>query len=148
MAEKIENKNPGELNLFAINSIYLYSGDNEKTIALLNNRQANKDEFKFCYLDFMLGLAKMNKLDFTSEKYFNDYVANFKGRSFVKSAYQKLAWIDLLKGDTIGYHQNMKLTKEKGNDFTDEDKQALKEAELNEVPNIYLLRSRLLFDSI
>ena len=44
------------------------------------------------------------------------------------------------------YKQNLKSVLLVGNDFTDEDKQALKEAQGNELPNILLLKSRLLFD--
>ena len=141
-----KDQKPGTLQLFAINSIYLYTGANEKTIELLSNRDTAMQEFPVYYLDFMLGSAKMNKLDFTSGKHFEYYLRNFKGKSFVKTSYQKLAWIDLLQGDTAGYHQKMKLVKENGNEFTDEDKQALKEATSDELPNIHLLRARLLFD--
>jgi hypothetical protein len=153
LAEKItasnandQNSKPGPLKLFAVNSIYLYNGNNEKTLELLSDRDTNTQEFPLFYLDYMYGLSKINNLDFTAEKHFNFYLQNFKGNSFVKSAYQKLAWIDLLQGDTTGYHREMNLLKERGNEFTDEDKQALKEAEANEIPNIYLLRSRVLFD--
>lgn len=146
LAKQIESKNNGPLHLFAINSIYLYSGDNEKTIALLSNRKPNPEAFRLNYLDFMLGTAKMNALDFTAEKDFKTYLDNFKGKSFVKSACQKLAWIHLLSDDTIGYRQYINLIKTRGNDFTDEDKQAIKEAEAKEIPNTYLLRARLLFD--
>src|SRR6185436_2419447 len=59
---------------------------------------------------------------------------------------QKLAWIKLLDGDTAGYYRQIKLAKINGNEFTDEDKQAMKAASDSELPNIYLLRARLLFD--
>jgi len=146
LANKIENQHPGTLELFAINSIYLYSGNNEKTIELLSKRDSGNHHFPLYYLDFMLGCAKLNKIDFTAEKDFNYYLRNFKGNSFVKASYQKLAWIDILKGDTTAYYQKMNLAKMSGNEFTDEDKQAVKEAEAKELPNIYLLRARLLFD--
>ena len=146
LAKNIEDKNPGTLELFAINSIYLYNGNNEKTIELLSDRDTVKDQFSLLYMNFMLGSAKLNKLDFAADKQFEFYLHYFKGNSFVKASYQKLAWIDLLQGDTIGYYQKMNLAKISGNEFTDEDKQSMKEALSKELPNIYLLRSRLLFD--
>lgn len=146
VAKKIEERKLGPLHLFALNSIYLYSAENEKAIALLAARDQYKDVFPLHYLEFMLGSARLNKLDLDAEKSFHFYLDNFKGSSFVKAAYQKLAWLDLLQGDTVGYFQNMKMIKEKNKAFTDEDKQALKESESKEIPNIYLLRSRLLFD--
>lgn len=146
LAKQIETSEMGPLHLFAVNSIYIYSARNERTIELTSSRKKSTGEFPLYYLDFMLGTARLNKLHFDAEKDFKIYVDNFKGNSFVKSAYQKLAWIDLLQGDTTGYFENMKSVLQKGNDFTDEDKQAINEARSNEVPNICLLRSRLLFD--
>ncbi|MFI5220312.1 MAG: hypothetical protein ACHQNT_12580 [Bacteroidia bacterium] len=146
LAGKIEDKKLNQLHLFALVSIYLYSAQNEKCIELLSHRVKNKDEFPLHYLDFMLGMAKLNKLDMSAGPYFESYTQNYKGESFVKAAYQKLGWIGLLNGDTTAYFLNMKSAKEKSDDFTDEDIQALKEAEAGVIPNIYLLRARLLFD--
>lgn len=146
LAKKIQLNNPGQLQLFAVNSIYMYSGENDKCIELLQNISIPKNRFRVHYLSFMLGIAKLNKLDMSAANDFENYVNNFKGNSFVKAAYNKLAWISFFTGDTSGYFKNMNLVRIKGNDFTDEDKQALKETKSPQEPNYYLLRSRLLFD--
>ncbi|MEO5571399.1 MAG: tetratricopeptide repeat protein [Bacteroidia bacterium] len=146
LAKKIENQHPGTLELFALNSIYLYNGNNEKTIELLSKRDTGRQQFPLYYLEYMLGSANLNKLDFAAENNFNYYLRHFRGNSFVKASRQKLAWVKLLSGDTAGYYREMVLVKKSGNEFTDEDKQATKEADTKVLPNIYLLRARLLFD--
>jgi len=146
LAARIEENQPGPLHLFSILSIYLYSAQNQKANELLAQRKSSADEFPFYYLEFMNGMALLNRLDTHALHFLKNYTDRFKGNSFVKSSYQKMAWIALLKGDTAAYFRNLNLLKTKGNDFTDEDKQAQKEAESKIIPNILLLRSRLLFD--
>jgi tetratricopeptide (TPR) repeat protein len=94
----------------------------------------------------MLGIAKLNTLDLSAANEFNKYLFLYKGKSFMKAGWQKLAWIALINNDTLSYRKNLKNILSAGNDFTDEDKQALKETENNELPNVLLLKSRLLFD--
>ena len=81
-----------------------------------------------------------------ADVFIKKYIDNFKGSSYIKSAYQKLAWYNLLVGDSKAYTAAMQTLLEKGNDVMDEDKQAQKEAENNEIPNLKLLKARLLFD--
>ena len=88
-------------------------------------------------------MAEQDSMAFSN---FNYYVKLYKGNSFVKAAYQKMAWIKLIDGDTMAYRKFMELLTTKGNDFTDEDKQAAKEAKEKILPNVFLLKSRILFD--
>jgi tetratricopeptide (TPR) repeat protein len=71
---------------------------------------------------------------------------NFQGNSFIKSAYQRLAWISLIKADTNGYNNYLKRVQLFGNTSIDGDKQAEKEAQSKHIPNALLLKSRLLSD--
>jgi hypothetical protein len=137
-------KNPVEL-FFVCNLLY-NSGKNDEVLNHLLTHKRESDQYPFYYLDFLLGMTKLNRLDFSAYSHFNDYVQLYKGNSFVKAAWQKLAWIGLLKGDTMAYLNNIKMCGVKGNDFTDEDKQAFNEFNTKSFPNALLLRSRLLFD--
>ncbi len=136
----------GPLNTFFICNVFYNAGKNENVIRILTKVQTAPDAYPFHYLTYMLGIAKLNTLDLTAANEFNNYVSLYKGKSFVKAGWQKLAWIAFINGDTLLYKQNLKNVLLVGNDFTDEDKQALKEAQGNELPNILLLKSRLLFD--
>jgi tetratricopeptide (TPR) repeat protein len=102
--------------------------------------------FPFFYLDYLTGLAMLNRLDDDAAKYFLRFTVNFKGSNYVKSAYQKLGWFWLLKGEEQKYREYMQKVKLYGDDFTDGDKLALSEAESEVSPNICLLKARLLFD--
>ncbi len=127
-------------------NIAIKTGNNDKAISLLLACPKRKSYFYFYYLDYITGIAKLNRLDADSYKYLNAYVSNFKGRSYVKSAYQKLAWYYLINGNKKKYKDYMSRILYRGDNLTDSDKQALKEAESGEIPNVHLLRSRLLFD--
>ncbi|CAN5492282.1 hypothetical protein BH11BAC2_BH11BAC2_13000 [soil metagenome] len=136
------------LLLFAKSVFHFSIAENDSVILLLTNRKQDPDAFYVNYLDFMEGSARLHHLDWTSEKLFLKYVNNYKGKSYVKSAWQRLAWIRFLQGDLNGYNNYMKKCSDaaKNKDITDEDKAAIKEAESGNPPNLILLRARLLFD--
>jgi hypothetical protein len=70
-------------------------------------------------------------------------VNEFKGATFVKAAYLKLAYHYLLHQNTEKYKYYIKQIQIHGNETTDEDKAAQKEAKSNIAPNLYLLKSWL-----
>ena len=130
-------------------SIFHFSvGENDSVISLLSNRTREGDAMMVSYLDFMEASARLNNLDFSSEKIFLNYVNTFKGTNYIKATWQHLAWIRLLQGDQVGYKNYITkfVTTSKSADLADEDKIAVQEAERGETPNLTLLRSRLLFD--
>ena len=102
--------------------------------------------FKFYYLDFMLGLAKLYRSDSDAESYLQSYTLQFGGRHYLKEAYQKIAWSRLLAGDKLGYEQYLQRLLKKGVLVLESDKKAQKEAQGKRVPQPDLLRARLLFD--
>lgn len=131
---------------FGAASIYMYHGDNEKILTLLEEKTNTAGRFRLLYLEYLLGNALLNKTDIMASYHFEQYISLFKGTSFVRSAIQKKGWIALLQNDTSAYRKAMQqIIAAKGN-FTDEDKQALAEAQSNIIPHRDLLRSRLLFD--
>lgn len=145
MVKDLDTKN-NLLNTFCVASIGMRTGKNNEAITVLNNRPKGSNYFPFPFLDFLQGLAHLRKLDPTASIYFNTFLSNFKGKNYIKEAYQKLAWNALLQGDKIKYKEYMQLCIAKGDDIIDDDKQALLEAKSGYIPNIVLLRSRLLFD--
>jgi len=119
---------------------------NDRAIAMLMNRPVGEDYYPFYYLDFLLGLSKLHRLDEDADQYFLLFTANFKGNAYVKEAYQKLAWHSLLQGRPEMYHHYMEMAIHYGNDFTDGDRLAQAEAESGVLPNTCLLKGRLLCD--
>ncbi len=141
--------NDWKTNLFSTylrSSFLIKTGDNEQAIGILSNRPSGADYTNLKFLDYLLGVAKLSRLDKDADLYLISYIKHFKGRHYLKSACQKLAWYYLINGDYTNYKVYMTKITTLGYEFTDEDKQAANNAKNNTIPNISLLRARLLFD--
>lgn len=134
------------LNCFAAADIALKTGHNDEAIAVLQKKPSGNGFTPFYYLDYLLGVCKLNRLDADADAPLFRFVNNFKGSSYVKDAYQKLAWNYLLKNQPDKYNTFMQYALQRGKQFTDSDKQAHKAAQTAEIPHPQLLRARLLFD--
>ena len=134
------------LLIFASASVLMKNGYNDEALAFLQERNLLTQCYPFHYLDFLEGMARLNKLDLTASVYFEKFTRNFRGQNYIRSAYQKMAWVGLLHGDTTLYHLYMRQLKIKGGAVVDEDKQGTSESVREMIPNVTLLRARLLFD--
>jgi tetratricopeptide (TPR) repeat protein len=150
-AWKIINKaklNPKEnpLACFVMANIAMRTDRGDDAINILLERPTGKQFHPFHYLDYMLGLVKLQRLDKDADTYLQRYVDNYKGRNFIKDAYQKLAWHSLLHGNAAGYKDFMNRCKSRGYTIVGSDKSALADAKSGDVPAIELLKARVLFD--
>lgn len=134
------------LLIYAASSYFLHNGMNNQALTLLLNRPKGQEYFPFYYLEYLTGIAKLNKLDKSAKLHFLRFVVNFKGRNFIKSAYQRLAWIELMDNNPVAYKSYMGSVKLMGSAEVDGDKQAMSEAGQSFDPDIVLLKTRLLFD--
>jgi len=121
-------------------------GKNELTIEILKNRPKNKGQFDFAYLEYLQGMSALYLLNPTAKQHFISFVQHFKGQNYIKSAYQKLAWIAFLNNDFEKRDMYFEMVKQSGASYLDEDKQAQKQAETGEISHPFLLRSRLFYD--
>ncbi|MBL7924881.1 MAG: hypothetical protein JNL88_11835 [Bacteroidia bacterium] len=144
----VKNIQEKPLLLFAKSVFHFAAAENDSVIKLLSSRSKDINGQALHYLNFMEANARLYNMDFSAELLYLKYLQNYRGNTYVKSAWQKVAWIHLLKGDDEGYRQNIArcVSAKKGEDLTDEDKAAIREAENKETPNVILLRARLLFD--
>ncbi len=124
----------------------VYGKHNEDALKILNDKPTDNSFSAFPFLHYLVGLAKLNKLDSHADDSFKQFIAAYKGEHHIKSAYQKIAWCCLLKGDTVNYFQFINKADNLGASMLDADKQAQKEAQSNRMPDLHLLRARLLFD--
>jgi len=131
---------------FALANLAMHSGRNEIALRYLFSRPKGSEYYPFYYLDYMIGVALLQKLSPSADKYLQRYVNNFKGLNYIKEAYHKLAWSALLQGKPEQYKLYMQLIKSRGYTTLDEDKAALKAVQSTKIPAIPLLRARLLFD--
>ena len=134
------------LSCFVRSSIALRTGQTDEAIKILQLRPQGGQYLQVHYLNFMTGLAKLYRNDADAVRYFKLYVNNFKGQNFIKEAYLKLAWYSLIHNDRSGYFAYLDKIKSHGSAVVDEDKYAQRIAEAREVPDITLLKARLLFD--
>lgn len=149
LLERMESGNKvdgGALNCYMRANLSMRIGLNDHAIQILKDCTAEEGSYPFHYLDFVLGNALLNRLDFAAAGYFLSFVNRYSGLNYVKSAYQRLAWISLLKSDVNGYNFYISKIPGSGQAFVDEDKQAEKEAVSGQLPNSSLLKARLLFD--
>ena len=138
------SKNP--LVCFAFGNIAMRTGRNDKAIEILENRPQGREYATFHFLEYMLGLSKLYRLDQDAEVHLKNYVRNFHGQNYIKEAYQKLAWYHLVNGNEINYVHYIKFCKTEGAKVIGGDENAEKEAKSKQIPEITLLKARLLFD--
>lgn len=134
------------LNCFVRAQTALRSKKNDEVIRVVENRPKGNEFVKFHFLDYLLGMAKLRKLDPDADQAFLRYVSFFGGENLIKDSYQKLSWFYLLKGDKTSFEKYRLLIKTRGHLNYEDDKQAMREVESGKIPDINLLKARLLYD--
>ncbi len=140
------NTSDNPLAAFILANVAVHTGRNDEAINILKQAPRGEPYHPFHYLDYMLGLSKLYRLDTDADRYLRRYVRNFKGQNYIKEAYQKLAWHELLFGTEAGYQKQMLFCRTKGKAIIESDKKAEKEATNGPVPQADLIKARLLFD--
>lgn len=134
------------LSYLSIN-ILMRTGYNEKAIEKFDNLPESENYYPFHYLEYLKAETFLRKLDYTEATlHYQKFLQVFQGQNFIKDAYRKLAWIKLLNADTVGYADNISSTADHGNSFIGQDKDAQREADTKFIPNVDLIKARLLFD--
>ena len=134
------------LNYYIAGSVAYYSGRNDEMIDILLKKPAGQEYFPFPFLDHLLGLAKLNRLDDDADVYFKLFLRDFQGKTYIKETHRKLAWFYYVNDDVVSYKKEMQLCLNQGTTLIDEDKSAMKEAERAVFPHKELLQARILFD--
>lgn len=130
-------------------AVLLAKQNNDMLLNFLESRPQNMNAEKLHFNQFMLAQAKLNKFQPEAKKLFNDYIKNYPGENYKRSAAQKMAWMAFIQGDTLEYKATMNRIPNSKETNMDADKEALKEAKkatAEYLPNLYLLKSRILFD--
>ena len=132
--------------MFALANVGMRTGHNDEAIKLLEQMPTGAQYQPFPYRYFLLGIAKLYRLDTDANQALQQFLNNYKGQFGIKEAYQKLAWFQLLKNDQQGYWNYIYQAKIQGITRADTDKAADREANKGEMPDVQLLKARLLFD--
>lgn len=135
------------LACFLMSSIAMKIGYNNYAIILLQEKPKGVGRDTFHYLSYLEGKALLQRGDENAKDVIYEFVDRFNGRHFIKDAYQKLAWYELITTENIiGYKKYMELVEAQGVAVLEDDQQALTEAKNAVVPHPMLLKGRLLFD--
>lgn len=139
-----ESQSP--LLIFLAATITQKYGKNNDAIKILEGRNQSAGQLPFLYLDFLLGKYKLYRLDKDADTHILKFVTGFKGRHYIKEAFQKLYWYELLFGSSQkkAFYYKQQITKA-GKSLIDEDSQAVTETR-DGPPNTLLLKARLLYD--
>lgn len=115
-------------------------------IQVLENRDDHASYLELPYTNYLMGVMKLERQDADAAAYLEKFVTQFKGKFYVKEAYQRLSWAYLLQGrmDQAKRYREAVLTH--GNTETDADKQAQQDAKSGHWPHPALLKARLLSD--
>jgi tetratricopeptide (TPR) repeat protein len=127
-------------------NVGIRAGHNDEAVRLLEQCPSGGGYHAFPHRYFMWGIAKIYRLDTDANVPMEQFLKVYKGSFGVKEAWQKLAWCALLRGDQQGYWSNIYQAKIQGITRADTDKAADREANSGEMPDVRLLRARLLFD--
>ncbi|MBK8668483.1 MAG: tetratricopeptide repeat protein [Saprospiraceae bacterium] len=123
------------------------TGRNEIALKILEERPKSSDYIPFYYLDFMYGKFKLYRLDKDADMHIQYFLTHFKGKHYIKEAWQKMAWYHMaVHNDKVMYKKCMVNCAKYGQSLIDEDIQAGKEAGNATMPNDVMLKARLLFD--
>ena len=136
----------GLLACFVKANIALRTGRGELAIEILEKRPDSKEYHTFHQLDYLLGLAKLYKLDPDADDHLRNFTCSFEGRHYIKDAYLKLAWYEMLFNNGLNYDYWTERCQSEGMAVVDEDIFAQKMAEGDQRPHADLLKARLLFD--
>ena len=132
---------------FLYGKIAQRAGYNDEAIVYLSKCPSDKRFKQFDYINFLKGLSALRKLELGADSFLLKFVNQFEGQLYIKEAYQKLAWYELImNNDIAAYKQYMRSVEKRGTKIVDDDKQAADEAKSGNIPNPEMLKARLLFD--
>ncbi len=114
---------------------------------VLYNRNKSAEYLVSNAWDYQMSMVKLHKLDLDDAAFLLEkFLREFKGKTLVKDAYQKLGWCYYLQGNQKAADLTRKKLLANGSTASDQDKKAQKDAKAGGWPNVLLLKSRLLSD--
>ncbi|MCB0754052.1 MAG: hypothetical protein KDB98_00560 [Flavobacteriales bacterium] len=144
--ETLVDQETGPLMDFAKASLLKERGKSDEAISVLESHPNSLAAFP--YLNFLLGELKLARMDKTANLHFESFLKSFGGSSYKRSAFQKLAWYELLiKENADNYRNQLARIGSQPTSILDEDKAAERELESGQIPNKILLKARLQFDA-
>lgn len=147
LIEEQRSKSPPSLLVaFTYASVATRSGHNDQVIKILEEQKKKTNWQAFPFLEFVLGNARLRQLDTNAATHFEQFLKKHQGQNDLKAAHLRLAWCALLRKDKNKYLFHLNSVQNIGSKSNGRDKDAFHLANLNFVPNLQLIKARLLFD--
>jgi len=131
---------------YVLASMALKEHQPERALQILNTEHGPGPEVKICHLEMMRAEAMLYLSLPGAEHSFKAFITCAKGGNYVKSAYRKWAWSELLKGNMQAYQSLMGKILEEGRLENEEDQQAYMEARKGMPAIALMVKARLSFD--
>jgi hypothetical protein len=135
-------------HLFAYLACNLHINSQQAAIGIkvINQRNQSIEYLQTPVWNLELGYASLQHLDPQAGQYFERFLQEFKGKYYVKDAWQKLSWHYFISGNMEKASWARYKVLAAGNSDVEADKQAQHEAQSGKWPNPLLLKARLLND--
>ena len=134
------------LNTFLKANIAVNYRKADVAIASLSQEQDNKDYLSYPIFDYETASALLYKLDTNCLFYFQRFLKNYKGSTFIKDTWQMMALSYYMQGKMSQALYCKAYIKDHGTAQVDADKQAQRFSEKGHWPDKTLLEARLLTD--
>ncbi len=136
-----------QMHAYMAANLYLNHQQSNKALNIVQQMDNSDAYLSLPFWNLELGYAYINELKLDkAQKALTDFTQTFKGKFYVKDAYERLSWIAYMQGDMKKAEAYRKLVLSAGNQVTDADKQAFQNAKKGNWPNPILLKARLLSD--
>jgi hypothetical protein len=119
------------------------TGRSERAIHTIMQRPHADEYIAFPFLDYLLGVAKLNGLEEDAPIWLKKYVSYNKEQNLVKDAYMRLSWYYYIHGNLAECDTYRKMALTFGVAVSDEDKRAERECASSELPDLEMLKVRL-----
>jgi len=139
--------NKNHLHAYMATNIFLGNQSATKSLEISNGIEINDNYLKLPFWNYEKGFAYLNLLELDkAQKELTQFTSTFRGRFYLKDAYEKLSWIAYLKNDLKkANNYRLKVIRE-GSLVTDADKLSHANALSGKWPNTLLLKAKLLSD--
>jgi tetratricopeptide (TPR) repeat protein len=135
------------MHAYMATNLYLNHQQSAKALNVVQQLETGPAYLQLPFWNLELGYAYTNELKLDkAQKYLTDFTQTFKGKFYIKDAFERLSWIAYLQGDIKKAEAYRKIVLSVGNQVTDADKHAMQNAKKGTWPNTILLKARLFSD--
>jgi len=122
------------------------TGRNDEALMTMEQIDMNKHAFADVIYSYLMGKILLRKLDYNAAYYLSRYLSYLEKKEYVKEMNYNLALFYLINDNRLKYIEYSEIVRNEGMDMNERDREALYDASLDYVPDVNLVRARLLLD--